>query len=538
MARAQARPDAGQTLESLRPAPALPGTQVSPLPRSDQRPALDADAGQRIPLREIHVTGARVFPAVELEALLRDAVGKEVSIAELSALAARITAHYRTHGYLLSRAYVPAQEIREGRVEIAVLEGSIAQVRVDNATRLSDGVAQSHVAGLRDPARAAQVGVVERSLLLLNDLPGVVVSSMLKPGAEVGSADLDLSLRPRALFSGSLDLDNTGNRYTGEYRAGANLNLNNGAGLGDLANLRLIDTGPGMQYARAGWQLPLGGDGLKLGAAYSTLRYRLGRDFETLGAHGNARVAGLWATYPMERSQARNLSLQLSYDQKRLEDLVDATASDSRKTLRVWTLGLAGDASDSLGGGGASVYSLGIVSGRLGLDDTSHALDQGAVGLRTAGGYGKLSFNLMRLQALTRDISLYAALSGQAAAKNLDSSEKLSLGGAYGVRAYPQGEAAGDDAAILNLELRYTLAGTGEMQMLSFVDAGAARTSHDAPPADGNNRRHLRGAGVGLQWQRSASFAFKAYLAWREGARPQSDSDRNPRLWLAFSTFF
>jgi hemolysin activation/secretion protein len=536
---AQARPDAGQTLKSVRPAPALPGEHSdAALPGANERPALSAPAGARVVVRTIHITGARVYTESKLGALVQDAVGRTLTLAELQALAHRITLYYRSHGYLLTRAYLPAQEIRNGQVEIAVLEGRIGSVNLQNHSRVKEGVAQAYIQPLQKPDSAAEGAVLERSLLLLNDLPGVEARSTLRPGATVGTADLDVQVQGRPLVSGSLDFDNYGNRYTGEYRAGTTVNFNNPSGYGDQFSLRAIDTGPGMQYARAAWQAPLGSRGLKAGMAYSNLRYRLGRDFETLGAHGNAQVATLWAAYPLIRSQNRNLNVQVSYDSKRLEDLIDAVASDSRKKITVWTFGLSGDRSDDFQGGGVSLYSLNLVGGHLQLDAVSQVLDQGPGGHGTAGDYNKVAYSYARLQRLTGQLSFYAAVTGQAASKNLDSSEKLSLGGAYGVRAYPEGEAAADTGAVLNLELRWTLPALREVQAIGFYDAGAARIEQNVLASDSNNRRHLAGEGLGVQWLHDDSFALKAYLAWRAGPQPVSDSDRDPRLWLQAAKYF
>ena len=41
-------------------------------------------------------------------------------------------------------------------------------------------------------------------------------------------------------------------------------------------------------------------------------------------------------------------------------------------------------------------------------------------------------------------VSLFASVNGQLASKDLDSSEKMVLGGMYAVRAYPEGEAYAD----------------------------------------------------------------------------------------------
>ena len=535
---AQVRPDAGQTLESVRPAPTLPSRNpAAALPVAEEARALSASGTLLIPVTRWRITGATAFSDAELLSLVQDRIGLELTLDDLNAAAARITAYYREHGYLLARAYLPAQDIRNGEVEIAVLEGRLAAVKVDNTSRLGASMVSEHVERI-DTSGPLQGQDLERSLLLLNDLPGVEVRSTLQPGATVGTSDLDLRVRGARGLDGSVDADNYGNRYTGELRAGGTLNVNTPLRRGDLFTLRASTAGSGMTYGRAAWQTPLGGDGWQVGIPWSDLRYELGEDFESLDADGDAQVGTLWAAYPILRSQARNLSVRFAYDDKRLNDRIDAVSSNARKSLDVWTVGFTGDRSDTLGGGGLTTYGFDLVGGRLKLDPRSTAIDQSAGGHDTEGSYGKVALNVSRLQRLSNHWLLYAGLSGQASSKNLDTSERQSLGGIYGVRAYPQGEAPGDAAAIVNLELRWQLPGLPETQVLAFVDAGTVWVNHSALATDGDNRRSVSGEGLGVQWLWPESFALKAYVAWRSGPEPTSDKDRQPRFWMQLAQYF
>jgi hemolysin activation/secretion protein len=238
------------------------------------------------------------------------------------------------------------------------------------------------------------------------------------------------------------------------------------------------------------------------------------------------------------RSQARNLTVRLSYDNKRLSDRIEATSSDARKSLDVLTLGLAADRTDTFGDGGITTYRLDLIGARLNLDPLTARFDRSIGGYGTEGRYGKLALNVSRLQRLNSQWLLHASLTGQVSNKNLDTSEKQSLGGIYGVRAYPQGEAAGDGAAILNLELRWQLPGMPDMQALAFVDVGTAWLNHSGLATDRNNRRSVSGEGIGAQWIWPERFAIKGYVAWRSGPEPMSDTDRQPRLWVQLAQYF
>ncbi|EQM67064.1 ShlB/FhaC/HecB family hemolysin secretion/activation protein [Pseudomonas tohonis] len=527
-------PDAGQILENIKAPLTLPPATDGVLPEAaPARPALSLPSDVKLQIKALRITGAREFSEAHLLALLADSTDRELSLAQLQGLAERITAHYREQGYLLARAYLPAQDIKDGLLTIAVLEGRLGKVRLDNRSLLNDATAQRQLDDL-PPGDAVQAAALERSLLLLNELPGAEVHSTLKPGASVGLTDLDVSLGAGPRVAGSLEADNFDNRYTGSERLGGNLAINSPTGLGDSLSLRGLTSGAGMNYGRLAYQLPLGPQATQVGLAWSEMRYELGEDFASLDAHGKASIGSVYALQPLLRSRQARLDGQLSYERKRLEDQVDATDTTLDKTLDVWSLGLSGSHQDSLLGGGAMQYGASLVAGNLELDAASDALDD--AGLDTRGHYAKLAFQLTRLQRLTDRFSLQLRASGQRAAKNLDSSEKLSLGGAYAVRAYPQGEAAADDAWLANLELRYAPAPT--WQLFGFYDAGGGRISHRPVAGTADNRRTLSGAGVGVSLALPAAINLQAFAAWRTGSQPTSDDDRSPRLWLQTTKYF
>lgn len=527
-------PDAGQILENIKAPLTLPPATDGVLPEAaPARPALSLPSDVKLQIKAFRITGAREFSEAHLLALLADSTDRELSLAQLQGLAERITAHYREQGYLLARAYLPAQDIKDGLLTIAVLEGRLGKVRLDNRSLLNDATAQRQLDDLH-PGDAVQAASLERSLLLLNELPGAEVQSTLKPGASVGLTDLDVSLGAGPRVAGSLEADNFDNRYTGSERLGGNLAINSPTGLGDTLSLRGLTSGAGMSYGRLAYQLPLGPQATQVGLAWSEMRYELGEDFASLDAHGKASIGSVYALQPLLRSRQARLDGQLSYERKRLEDRVDATDTTLDKTLDVWSLGLSGSHQDSLLGGGAMQYGASLVAGNLELDAASDALDD--AGLDTRGHYAKLAFQLTRLQRLTDRFSLQLRASGQRAAKNLDSSEKLSLGGAYAVRAYPQGEAAADDAWLANLELRYAPAPT--WQLFGFYDAGGGRISHRPVAGTADNRRTLSGAGVGVSLALPAAINLQAFAAWRTGSQPTSDDDRSPRLWLQTTKYF
>ncbi len=526
-------PDAGQSQQNIDQQPLqLPGKQRLDLNLPDA-PSTEAQAGgPSLQVKGFVLQGNSTIASDELLALLADLQGRTVSLGELQAGANRITRLYRERGYPLARAYIPAQEIDGGVVQIAVMEGRYGEVGLNNTSRVSDA-ALAPITQLKSGDAVRSVSL-ERSLLLLADTPGVEVKSTLKPGASVGATDLLVDVRPGPLLSGSVDADNYGNRFTGEYRLGGTLNVNSPLGLGDRLSLRAMGSDEDQQYGRIAYQLPIGPWATQVGVAYSDMDYQLAKDFDDLKAHGNARIASLYVSQPLVRSRDFSLYAQLQYDDKRLKDDIDQFDSKSDKRSRVVTTSLNGNSRDSLFGGGVNSFALAWSQGSLNIDGAvNQRVDDLSAG--TQGRFHKLNPSLVRLQRLTDRFSLYGQLQGQWADGNLDSSEKISLGGAYGVRAYPQGEASGDQGWLANLELRYAL--TDAWQLSTFVDHGQVRLNKDTW-SDGDNHRSLSGAGVGARWA-AHGWQISATSAWKLGnADPQSDVDRSPRVWVQVVRFF
>ena len=538
-ALAQQPPSAGSQLQSIPPPPTA--SPAAPEIRIEHRaaPAPAAASETRIVVSSLRLTGAQRFPQTELIALTGFVPGRELSLPDLQAMADRISAHYRSKGFFVAQAYLPAQDIKDGVVTIAVDEGRYGAVTLRNGTHLSERLTREALAGVR-AGEVIAMEPLETRLLMLSDLPGINVRSTLVPGASVGTSDLLVDVTPGRRITGSLDADNAGNRYTGEYRAGATVNLNNPLGLGDVASMRLLSSGSGLQYGRASYQLQVGRG--QVGAAYSVLRYELGREFAPLQAHGSAQVASVFGRYPLLRSRNDNVYAQLAYDAKTFNDRVDSIPAVTDKKAGVWMASLYGDHRDTLGGSGQNTWSLTGSSGNIDIR-TPAARAADALGARSNGHFNKLAFGATRLQSLGGPFSAYASVAGQVASKNLDISEKMSLGGMNAVRAYPEGEAYADEGLLLTLEGRMLLPGLpqrmpGQVQLAAFVDAGSVKT--DARPWSGaDNHRTLYGAGVGVLWAEAGNFMVRASYARRLDSEPATSApDKSGRVWVQLVKYF
>ena len=532
-------PSAGSQMQQIPPAPVPQKTapKVEVEPRS--APAIPESVSVKIIVKSLKVTGAQAYPEAGLLAVTGFKPGSELTLSDLRDMASRISDYYHRNGYFVAKAYLPAQDIKDGAVTIAVIEGRYGQVTLHNQTNLSDNLANSLLGGLNSGDLVTSAPLESR-LLLLSDLPGVKVKSTLVPGASMGASDLIVDVTPGRRVTGEVDADNAGNRYTGEYRIGATVNLNDPTGHGDVASLRAMTSGSGLSYARASYQMQFGK--ATAGVAYSRLEYSLGREFESLQANGTAEIASIYGSYPLIRSRNNNFYAGLAFDVKTFQDRVDSTSTVTDKKAHVLMGSLYGDHRDNFGGSGLSGYSLTWSAGNLDIQ-TPAAQSLDAATAQSNGHYNKLGFSAMRLQSMTESISLYAAINGQLASKNLDTSEKMELGGMYAVRAYPEGEAYADEGYVLNLEVRKQLPKfsermPGQMQLIGFVDAGSI-TAYKNTWAPGSNNRTLSGAGIGLNWTDINNFVVRAYYAHKLcNEVATSAPDKSGRFWIQAVKYF
>jgi len=546
---AQQRPDAGQVLEQTRQPLRLPPPAEPVLPQPPEpKPALPALPQLKVKVQQFTFTGNTLYSEAQLQSLVEEFIGKELDFEGLNEAATKVRAFYRARGYFLAQAYLPQQAIHSGRVEIGILEGRIGQLELDrrSGTRIADsllvGILGTH---LKQGEIITETGL-ERPLLIINDLPGAQVTSEIRPSTTLGAADLRVNVsQAGGPFNGFVDADNHGNRFTGEYRAGANLNWNTPLGYGDQASFRGFASDEGMWYARFAYLIPVWYYGTRVGVSWSKFEYRLAKDFANLNATGEGEVKSIYAFHPIVRTRNSNFIAQLSYEDKRLVDVIrnPPPGSLEERDISDYKLGVVGDFRDGLFGGGLNAYAFTFTHGELGIEPPSVLQADQTTGHHTNGGFSKYNVDARRLQRVTDNASLLLSASGQRATKNLASAEKFSLGGPNGVRAFPVGEATADIGLIVTVEGRYIVPNFkifgGDFTVLGFYDHGWARINETPVFGDTENNRSLGGYGLGLSAGQDGNFIVRASMAWATHGQVESDPARRvPRVWAQAVKWF
>jgi len=528
--------------------PQIPSAPTTPPSSFELRvpPAPPAPLTLRSPVfvKAFRISGSKTVPEAELAAVLAQWTGREVSAEDLTRAAEAVTAYLRGKGLLVAQAYFPAQEIRDGVAELAVIEGRIGAVRLDVAddSRVPRSVAEWFLGPLR-PGETIRRDNVEHSLLLLNDLPGVRLSASLAPAPQPGTADVLARLQNEGnAVTGRFTLDNAGIRGIGEYRGILDLRAPSPLGIGDLLAVRLLRSSEGGQtLGSLTYGLPVNGMGTRIGARYTEQRYKLGREFAALEANGDSRATSVLASHPLIRRSDHNLTAAFSYTELEFQDRVDAVGSVSDSRQRVSGIGLAADARDSWLGGGASALQVQYLRGRVLLDTPAlAALDAAPGGLGVNGNFSLWRLRAQRAQAIDSSSSLLISVNGQLASKNLDAGNELAVGGPDAVRAYPVGELYADEGYVARIEYRRRFLPFDVPIALSlFFDGSQVQVNRNALPGDTENRRSLSGYGFGLYHAPGRDIALQTWFAWRSSKdQPTAAPDRSPRIWATLAVQF
>ncbi len=540
--RAQTVPDAGSLLQQIQrqQQPELPA-KAKPL--FAPPPVLKSLGQETVVVTEFRFAGNTLLSNARLARVVASYKGRKLTFNELQDAAIAVATAYRKAGWVV-RAYLPQQDITSGIVLIQIVEAKFGAVRVDGTTRVANSRITSVIEAAQRPGAPLSADAMDRGLLLLNDMPGVVTEGSLAEGQAEGETDLVVKVKDGPIVTGNVEADNAGQRSTGLSREIANVSFNSPFGWGDRIDAMLLHS-LGSDYERAAYSQPVGNAGWRLGVNASQLTYHVvTADLAGLDARGTSTTVGFESSYPLIRARLENLYFSFAFDDKRFDnkshDIINSAYS-----VRVASIGLYGNLFDSLYGGGANNASFTFEEGNVDLAGSpSEAADAATV--RGAGAFSKLHFSAGRQQTITDRFSLYADISGQVVSKNIDSSERFYLGGSTGVRAYPENEGGGAEGLLLNLEARERL--PLNFNLVGFFDIGSVEMNknNDFVGASHPNTDTLKGVGITAGWTAKMGFNVQATVARRIGHNPDptstgADQDGSldlTRVWLLASVPF
>ena len=168
---------------------------------------------------EEDTTGRHVEPVdvQRLVWLIRDQREKRgITLGQIETVANTVTKFYRERGFVLAKAYIPKQEVRDGVVNLTLLLGMLGDVQISGnklyGTKILSSVFDDM---LGKPVTNA---AIEEKLFLINDSPGIFVDGHFEPGYQVGDTRLNVTVKEETRYNANVRVDNHGTDETGLYR--------------------------------------------------------------------------------------------------------------------------------------------------------------------------------------------------------------------------------------------------------------------------------------------------------------------------------
>lgn len=503
------------------PSPVAPG--VKPKPQ-------EAKPGDvKVTIKGFRIDGNKSLSDDAIKETLKPWLGRTVPFQELQKAADAVAALYQTFGKL-AQITVPPQKITDGVVILKVLEAKLGAVHIDmpnGPSRFTEDRTRRYITDANRLSEIVQTQSIERSIYILNETPGIAVTTQLEPGKNEGDVDLRVNLADTKPYRGKVEANNYGSRSTGVGQRVVSVTFDNPGTIGDQLSFSNIKSS-GSDYSNASYSVPLNTDGLRAGVSASYLDYENVGHFSfpesPVAGFGRAKTVGANLSYPVLRSPGANANITAGADRKMyINKVVDGGTATSDYRIDNMVFGASGNIFDGWGGGGVNSGSVTMTKGHIVVG--SETPNYAATIPKT---FTKLNLSGSRNQQVVPDQTvLSVSVSGQISSVNLDSAEKFYLGGPNGVRAYPGSQGGGSQGAMINIEIQQQL--ENKVVALAFFDAGFVQQYRDKSifskgDTNANNSYSLRGTGVGLK-RTDQDLVLSATIAWKLGHNPLYDAE-------------
>jgi hemolysin activation/secretion protein len=286
----------------------LPGGEE--LPKSSAPVTTKTEEGKCIEAKSLDLVGVRLLPKQQVAQLQQAVPGHCFGVPELNSLLRQITDLYVAKGYVTTRAYIPPQNGKDGRLTIVVIEGKVERIEVQPRGSASAATAFPNMTGDVFNLRDAEQGIDQLNRLSTNN-----AKLDIRPGSTPGSSVLAIVNSPSRRVTGSLSTDDTGVRATGVWQGTATLAADNPLRINDgflfsyTRNLDGPSPGPAMSRATAvSYSVPYGwwlGSLMYTESAYDTLVTGITHNFVTSGISRNETIR-------LDRVAFRNQSSKLT----------------------------------------------------------------------------------------------------------------------------------------------------------------------------------------------------------------------------------
>lgn len=466
-----------------------------------------------------------------LQEALNDYKKESISVQDLQDIANIISYYVQVSGYPAATAYIPQQELKD-QIQINITLGVLGKYVVQNNSSVRDYAIESKLPNHKGEIITTKL--VEDAVYKVNEMYGIQTLASLKAGDNPGETDVVIETTPSDSFVSVLFYgDNYGIKESGRYRDGASMSFNNIAHQGDSLNAYLQRSDEAQTNYSISYTTFLGN--LKITPSYSKRNYALGGAYKNANFIGTSENLGIDLKYPLWITTYNSFYLTSSYYHKKLSNsrLNIMTIDKSSDTISFSIEGVYNGISNDSFSYSANVSYGNVKDGGTTILGMSSKTDGDGF-----GKFAKLNVNLNNAYFFNDTFTHLFSLNYQQVVNGatLDSSETISLGDPYGVRAYNNGDGEGDNAVVASFGLRMATP-LKDFYITPFYNIGYSWYENDSKLYRASETNYMDAYGLQLLYNKTGNFYVKLDLA-RALKKYKLDDDYSSKAYVSFGKYF
>ncbi len=481
-------------------------------------------------VKDIVIEGVTHYKTSDIKRFFEALIGKATTLSSIRNAADRLEERYRKDGFFLVRVFIPPQQVKDGLFRIRVIEGFIDGVYAEGGTESARQLIENMLSHLINK-QPIDLPSLEKALLVMNDMPGLRGSGVLRQGAQLGASELVVSLSEIPKKSYVVGVNNTASKTMGDINSSFSMTINNPVEShpGQLSlGFNTSGNTERLKAFNVRYSAPVGVHGVVMSLGGLIANAKPGASLKALDIESNSASLSPRLRYALTRSRGLSTfiesGLALNYSRT---TLLGSELVQDRST--VIDLGLSVLDNDSWNG--RTEFGVNLAQGLVALganrETTPNPSVQGFDSSST-----KFRLNVSRVQNLPGQFSVQVLGQGQMTNDKLLAGEQVFFGGMGIGRAYDTGAVVGDRGVGALLELRRDIypgqwqgLTEGNLQLYLFTDYAEASFV-----AGDRSIRWLRSVGAGFRYRNNTGLSLELLLADSRRTIQSTDPRRDPRV--------
>lgn len=459
-------------------------------------------------VKKINIIGNTLFSVADLAEVIAPYENRKITFEELQAARHALTLFYVERGYINSGAVIPDQKVKDGIINIRIIEGTLTDINVAGNKKLQTRYISDRLKlGAGPPLN---INNLQNSLLILQQNPLIKrINAELSPGLISGESLLNVRIEEEIPYQIYAKFANDQSPSVGSEHGEMQFNHRNLLGHGDSFGARLGKT-PGLFNYDINYAHPVN-------ALDTTVKFQVRRDvatvieepFQDLDIVSKTDTLRAGVSHPFYKTISRELSLELAFE---------------RRSSTTYLLGEPYSFSESAKDGKTDVAVLRFIQSwtdrsRVQViaarSSMNWGMDKFGATINNTGEDGRFLSWLGQFQWARRledsGSQFIFRTDVQLSIDSLLPIERFPIGGVNSVRGFRENRLVRDNGLNASLEFRYPVIRNhpilGEILLAPFVDYGRSWNAKGSTP----DPDEIYSAGIGIRWNWSQKLQMQIY---------------------------